>query len=47
MPITVLFYSGYGVLSGYTSGDINTDSLIPDCYGLIGKLPDYAKLRDS
>ena len=26
-------YSGYGVLSGYTSGDINTDSLIPDCYG--------------
>ena len=39
-------YSGYGVLSGYTSGDINTDSLIPDCYGLIGKLPDYAKPWD-
>ncbi len=37
-------YSGYGVISGYSSGDTaNTDSLIPDCYGLTGKLPDYAK----
>lgn len=37
-------YSGHGILSGYTSsGDKNTDSLIPDCYEMIGKLPDYAK----
>ena len=36
-------YSGYGIVSGYTSsGDINTDSLVPDCYGLTGKLEDYA-----
>lgn len=35
-------YSGYGIVSGYTSGDINTDSLVPDCYGLTGKLSDYA-----
>lgn len=36
-------YSGHGVISGYTSsGDINTDSLIPTCYGLVGKLSDYA-----
>lgn len=40
-------YSGYGIISGYTSsGDINTDSLLPDCYGLIGKLPDYAENWD-
>lgn len=37
-------YSGHGIISGYTSsGDINTDSLIPDCYELTGKLSDYAK----
>ena len=36
-------YSGHGIISGYTSsGDINTDSLIPDCYELTGKLPDYS-----
>ncbi|MGN0677612.1 MAG: GDSL-type esterase/lipase family protein, partial [Ruminococcus sp.] len=37
-------YSGHGIISGYTStGDINTDSLIPDCYELTGKLSDYAE----
>lgn len=37
-------YSGHGIISGYTSsGEINTDSLIPDCYGLTGKLSDYAE----
>lgn len=40
-------YSGHGILSGYTSdGTRNADSLIPDCYGMIGKLPDYAKNWD-
>lgn len=40
-------YSGHGIISGYTSsGDINTDSLIPDCYELTGKLPDYSKSWD-
>lgn len=37
-------YSGHGIISGYTSTDeANTDSLIPDCYGLTGKLSNYAK----
>ena len=36
-------YSGHGIISGYTSGPINTDSLVPDCYNLVGKLADYAK----
>ena len=37
-------YSGHGIISGYTSsGEINTDSLIQDCYGLTGKLSDYAE----
>lgn len=35
-------YSGHGIISGYTSGEKNTDSLIPDCYELTGKLSDYA-----
>jgi len=35
-------YSGHGIISGYTSGDKNTDSLIPDCYSLVGKLKDYS-----
>lgn len=36
-------YSGHGIISGFTSsGDINTDSIIPDCYELTGKLSDYA-----
>ena len=37
-------YSGHGIISGYTSTDEkNIDSLIPDCYGLTGKLSDYAE----
>lgn len=40
-------YSGHGIISGYTSsGDRNTDSLIPDCYGLAGKLSNYAHSWD-
>lgn len=35
-------YSGHGIISGYTSGEKNTDSLVPDCYGLVSKLSDYA-----
>lgn len=35
-------YSGYGIISGYTSGDKNTDSLVPDYYHLVGKSEDYA-----
>lgn len=36
-------YSGYGIVSGYTSsGDKNADSLVPDCYTLIGKPAEYA-----
>ncbi len=34
-------YSGHGVISGYSSGDKNTDSLIPDCYGIASKFGDY------
>lgn len=40
-------YSGYGVISGYSNdGTINTDSLVPDCYTLIGKPADYAESWD-
>lgn len=39
-------YSGYGVVSGYTTGERNTESLVPDCYDLVGKLPDYAEAWD-
>lgn len=39
-------YSGYGIISGYTSGEKNTDSLVPDCYSLIGKPSDYAQPWD-
>lgn len=35
-------YSGYGIVSGYTSDAKNTDSLLPDCYQLVGKPADYA-----
>lgn len=35
-------YSGHGIISGYTAGEKNTDSLVPDVYGLIGKPSDYA-----
>ena len=40
-------YSGYGVISGYSNdGTINTDSLVPDCYTLVGKPADYAEAWD-
>lgn len=40
-------YSGYGIVSGYTSdGKINTDSLVPPCYEYIGKPADYRKPWD-
>lgn len=35
-------YSGHGIISGYTTGEKNTDSLVPDCYNLVGKSYDYA-----
>ncbi|MDO5560981.1 MAG: GDSL-type esterase/lipase family protein [Oscillospiraceae bacterium] len=34
-------YSGYGVVSGYTSDEKNTDSLVPDYYDYAGRLDDY------
>lgn len=35
-------YSGYGVVSGYTStGDINTDSLVPDYYENVARYNGY------
>lgn len=39
-------YSGHGIISGYTSGDKNTDSLVPPYYEMIGKSSDYAKPWD-
>lgn len=39
-------YSGHGIVSGYTSDEKNTASLVPDCYELTGKLPAYAESWD-
>lgn len=39
-------YSGYGVISGYTSSERNTESLVPDCYEFVGKLPEYMQKWD-
>lgn len=39
-------YSGYGVVSGYTTGERNPDALLPDCYELVGKPSDYAQAWD-
>lgn len=40
-------YSGHGVISGYSNdGTIQTDSLVPDCYTLVGKPADYATAWD-
>ncbi len=40
-------YSGYGIISGYSSdGKANTDSLLPDYYELVGKPQDYAEKWD-
>lgn len=34
-------YSGHGIISGYSSGDKNTDSLVPDVYALTSKHWEY------
>jgi len=39
-------YSGHGVVSGYTTGDINTDSLVPDVYEYVGKIGNYQQPWD-
>lgn len=39
-------YSGHGVISGYTSSERNTESLVPDCYEFVGKLPEYMQKWD-
>lgn len=37
-------YSGYGIVSGYSSsGDKNSNSLLPDFYDVIGRANDYYK----
>lgn len=42
----VVSYSGHGIISGYSSGDKNTDSLIPDCYEVTSKFGDYNEAWD-
>lgn len=39
-------YSGHGIISGYTSGEKNTESLIPDCYEVASKQAGYAEKWD-
>ncbi len=40
-------YSGHGIISGYTSsGDINTEALIPPYYDYVGKSTEYQKEWD-
>lgn len=39
-------YSGHGIVSGYTTGDINTDSLVPDVYEYVGKIGSYQQPWD-
>ncbi len=39
-------YSGHGIISGYSTGDKNTESLIPDCYTLTSKQAAYAQPWD-
>jgi len=34
-------YSGHGIVSGYSSGDKNTESLVPDYYTLVSKYWEY------
>lgn len=43
---TVVSYSGHGIVSGYSSGDKNSDSLIPDCYDTASKFGDYNEQWD-
>ncbi len=39
-------YSGHGIISGYTSGEKNTESLIPDCYEVASKQAGYSEKWD-
>lgn len=38
---SVVGYSGHGIVSGFSSGDKNSESLIPDCYELTSKRYGY------
>ncbi len=38
---SVVSYSGHGIVSGYSSGDKNSDQLVPDFYSLSSKVSDY------
>lgn len=39
-------YSGHGIISGYTTGEKNTGSLVPDCYSQVGKAYGYTDAWD-
>ncbi|MBQ2265642.1 MAG: hypothetical protein IJY06_01180 [Oscillospiraceae bacterium] len=39
-------YSGHGIVSGYSTGDKNADSLVPDVYGQTSKYWEYAEPWD-
>lgn len=39
-------YSGHGIISGYSTGEKNSESLIPDIYGLDSKLTEYSENWD-
>lgn len=39
-------YSGHGIISGYTSGEKNTDQLVPKLYEKTGNLADYSQPWD-
>ncbi len=39
-------YSGYGIVSGYSSGDKNDSALLPDCYELSSKFWEYSDKWD-
>lgn len=39
-------YSGHGIVSGYSSGDKNADSLVPDVYEQTSKYWEYTQLWD-
>ncbi len=39
-------YSGHGVISGFTTDEKNTESLIPDCYEIASKFEGYSEKWD-
>lgn len=43
---SVVGYSGHGIVSGYSSGDKNSDSLVPDSYTLVSKNWQYTEEWD-